>query len=102
MTTIKWTQEWKTTLGEDIPEANYRRFLLSVDGGDNIDMQLPYKANGSYSYAINPTAIPLSIGNHIASIRVVLKDGEKSGWAQIQFSITTGTPVPPSNLTVTQ
>ena len=101
MTELAWTQDWLTTTGTPIPEANYKKFVLEIDGSQNLDLNLAYKANGQYTYKIDPLVIPLNLGNHTAKIRVVLKDNQKSEWSKIQFTISSIPPVPPKNLTVT-
>ena len=96
---LSWNQSWTTALGTPIVEADYRRFVLSIDGGDNVDMNLPFKANGNYSYTIDTNVTPLALGNHIAGIRLILKNGERSIWVKVPFTISSAAPQPPANLT---
>jgi len=101
MIELSWEQDWIDVDGGVIIEANYKKFALEIDGSQNIDLNLPFKANGVYSYKIDPLTIPLNMGNHTAKIRVVLKDGQKSEWAKVQFTLSSIPPKAPKNLTAT-
>ena len=101
MIELNWTQEWVDVDGGVIIEANYKKFALEIDGAQNYDLNLAYKANGAYSYKIDPLVIPLNIGNHTARVRLVLKDSQKSEWSKAAFTISSIPPKPPGNLTAT-
>lgn len=100
MIEISWVQDWVDIFGNPILETNYKKFVLEIDGKDKYDMNLPFKANGQFSYKIDPLVIPLNLGNHTAKIRLVLKDDQKSEWGKAQFTITSIPPVPPKDLIV--